>query len=73
MMAQNEIKVLSGFLPICMHCKRINHDANAKEDPKSWKPVESYIDEHSEAQFTHSICPNCMKEHYSEYLTELNG
>ncbi len=76
-MSQNEVKVLKGFLPICMHCKSIYLDGNIKEDPKSWKSIESYISQHSEAEFTHSICPNCIKEHYSEhyseYMTMLNG
>ncbi|OIO72278.1 MAG: hypothetical protein COW62_00355 [Zetaproteobacteria bacterium CG17_big_fil_post_rev_8_21_14_2_50_50_13] len=52
--AMNEIKVLKGILPICSYCKRI-------KDPEdeSWKQIESYIDDHSEAQFSHSICPDC--------------
>lgn len=58
--ALSEIKTLEGILPICMHCKRI-----ADEHGK-WEPVEVYIHEHSDAQFSHSLCPDCKKDHYPE-------
>lgn len=51
--ALGEIKVLSGLLPICSHCKKI------RDDHGYWKQIESYIREHSEADFTHSLCPQC--------------
>lgn len=57
-----EIKVLSGFLPICASCKRIRDDDN-----QSWKPLEDYIHEHSQASFSHGICPDCMKTLYPDY------
>ncbi len=55
------IKTLQGILPICMHCHKIRNDQEA------WERLESYICEHSEAEFSHSICPACMKEHYPNY------
>jgi hypothetical protein len=60
-LAMAEVKVLSGLLPICASCKRIRDEADA------WKPVESYIHEHSQASFSHGICPDCMKKLYPEF------
>lgn len=48
-----EVKELSGLLPICASCKKIRNDEGY------WDSIESYIQEHSQAQFTHSICPEC--------------
>lgn len=50
-----QIKQLQGILPICSYCKSIRDDQNY------WQRVESYISEHSEAQFSHSICPDCYE------------
>ena len=54
-----KIKILEGFLPICANCKKIREE-------KNWKRIEAYITEHSLAKFTHSICPDCRKEFYSD-------
>ena len=51
------IRVLEGFLPICANCKQIRHD-------NRWEQIEKYIQEHSLAQFSHSICPDCLKKLY---------
>lgn len=51
-----KVKQLEGILPICMYCKKI------RDDKQSWQQLEQYISEHSEAFFSHSICPVCMKE-----------
>ncbi len=56
--AYNEIKTLSGILPICSYCKEI------RDDKGYWNQLEKYIGEHSTAQFSHSICPKCMKEKF---------
>ena len=53
------IRILEGFLPICANCKKIRHE-------ESWDQVEKYITEHSLAQFSHSICPDCAKKLYPE-------
>jgi hypothetical protein len=58
-----EIKVLSGFLPICASCKRI------RDDRGEYVMMEQFISEHSEAVFSHGICPECVKKIYPE-LTE---
>lgn len=55
-----EIKVLSGLLPICASCKRI------RDEGDEWKGLERYIHEHSQAAFTHGICPECMERLYPE-------
>lgn len=60
-----QIKTLSGLLPICAHCKKI------RDNDGSWKPVESYIQSHSDAQFSHGICPECTKELYPDYYAKL--
>jgi hypothetical protein len=58
--AQKEIKTLRGFIPICASCKKI------RDDKGYWQQVESYITDHSEALFTHSVCPDCMEKLYPE-------
>lgn len=55
-----EIRTLRGFLPICSNCKKI------RDDDGYWNQIEQYIQAHSEAVFSHSICPVCMKELYPE-------
>lgn len=58
--AREKIKVLSGVVPICMHCKQI------QDGEGYWNRLEKFITEHSEAQFSHCICPDCLVEHYPE-------
>jgi PAS domain-containing protein len=55
-----QVKKLSGLLPICASCKRI------RDDRGYWLQVEEYIHDHSEAQFSHSICPECARKLYPE-------
>jgi CheY-like chemotaxis protein len=55
-----EIKRLSGLLPICANCKRIRD----KQD--RWHEIEEYISDHSEADFSHGLCPECARELYPE-------
>ncbi|MGD9309321.1 MAG: response regulator [Desulfosarcina sp.] len=59
--AQREVRTLSGLLPICAACKRIRN-----EDNKEWQQIEEYIAGHSEADFTHGICPDCAHRLYPE-------
>ena len=56
-----EVKTLSGFLPICANCKDI------RDDEGYWQQIERYISDHSEAQFSHSICPECAKKFYPDF------
>ncbi|MFZ5572137.1 MAG: hypothetical protein ACOZF0_17185 [Thermodesulfobacteriota bacterium] len=58
--ALGEVKKLSGMLPICSHCKKI------RDDKGYWSQVESYIQKHSEAEFSHSICPDCARQFYPD-------
>jgi len=65
--ALDEVKQLSGLLPICCHCKKI------RDDKGYWNQVEGYISTHSEAEFSHCICPECMKEHYPDIKEQPNA
>ena len=56
-----EVKRLSGLLPICANCKKI------RDDKGYWNQIEAYIRDHSEADFSHSICPECAKNLYPEF------
>jgi hypothetical protein len=56
--ALSQVKRLEGIIPICMYCKSI------RDDEESWQQVELYISEHSDAEFSHGICPTCMEKHF---------
>lgn len=58
--ALTKIKTLSGMLPICSSCKKI------RDDKGYWNLIESYIESHSHAQFSHGLCPGCMEEIYGK-------
>ena len=58
--ALGKVKTLSGLLPICASCKKIRNDKGY------WDRIEFYISEHSDAEFTHSICPDCAKKLYPD-------
>jgi hypothetical protein len=59
--ALSEIKTLRGIIPICCNCKQIRNDEGI------WSQIEKYISDHSEAKFTHGICPKCAQKLYPEY------
>lgn len=59
--ALDKVKLLNGLLPICAKCKKI------RDDKGYWNQIEVYIREHSEAEFSHSICPECIREMYPGY------
>jgi len=63
--ALSKVKTLSGLLPICANCKRI------RDDKGYWSQVEAYIGKHTEAEFSHSICPECIKSLYPELCDEI--
>jgi len=65
--ALSEVKLLSGLLPICASCKKI------RDDKGYWKRIETYISAHSEAQFTHGICPECAKRLYPKDYDDIFG
>ena len=56
------IRVLEGLLPICAWCKRIRDDTGTQHGKGEWVPLEAFVSARSEAEFTHSICPACMKK-----------
>jgi len=58
--ALSKIRQLSGLLPICCHCKKI------RDDKGYWNQIEAYIRDHSEAEFSHSICQECVKTYYPD-------
>ena len=62
-----QVKKLSGLLPICANCKKIRNDAGY------WQNVEIYIHEHSEADFSHGMCPDCMQELYPDLYDKLES
>ncbi|MFH1019437.1 MAG: hypothetical protein V1782_02330 [Pseudomonadota bacterium] len=55
------IKFLEGFLPICSFCKKIRKG-------EEWTSLEKYMSDHSEALFSHGLCPECAEKHYGKYL-----
>ncbi len=65
--AFDEIRTLRGIIPICAKCKQI------RDDKGFWSQVEEYVSEHTEASFTHGICPECAKELYPEYYPKPGG
>jgi hypothetical protein len=59
-----KIKTLKGMLPICASCKKV------RDDKGYWSQIEAYISEHSEAEFSHGLCPECAQKLYPKYYTE---
>ncbi len=62
--AQKKIKQLKGLIPICSSCKKI------RDDKGYWNRIEEYIMDHSKVKFSHSICPDCAKNLYPEFVTD---
>jgi len=62
--ALSKIKVLSGLIPICSHCKKI------RDDKGFWNKLEDYIAQHSDTTFSHGTCPECAKKLYPEFYKE---
>ena len=63
--ALSRVKQLQGLLPICSYCKRI------RDDHDYWQQVETYMSEHSQATFTHGICPECYEKFFKAELEQL--
>ncbi|MEI7832740.1 MAG: response regulator transcription factor [bacterium] len=59
-----EVHTLRGILPICMHCKKI------RDDQGYWSQVEVYIRDHTNAEFSHGICPECEEKYYPEFESD---
>ena len=58
---EKEVDTLSGILPICAGCKKI------RDDKGYWSKVETYVSRHSQAKFSHGLCPDCVKRLYPGY------
>lgn len=58
--ALDEIKTLRGILPICSYCKRI------ESGPETWVELDKYVRKHSEAEFSHGMCPDCLRKLYPD-------
>jgi DNA-binding response OmpR family regulator len=63
--ALKRVKLLQGLLPICSYCKKIRNDRNY------WEQVDAYVASHSEAQFSHGVCPDCFEVHLKPQLERL--
>jgi PAS domain S-box-containing protein len=63
--ALDEVKTLEGLIPICSHCKKI------RDDSGFWGNVEHYIAKHSNVDFSHGICPDCLEKHYPEQFKKI--
>lgn len=59
--ALSKIKTLSGLLPICASCKKI------RDDGGYWHQVEAYVQDHSDAEFSHGLCPDCVSRYYPDF------
>ena len=64
--ALSDIKQLRGIVPICSSCKKIRNDSGY------WQQVEVYVKEHTQAEFSHGICPGCEKKLYPEFIENEN-
>ncbi len=66
--ALSHITKLEGILPICSNCKKIRLEGADPKVQESWIPIENYLRAKTEAQFSHGICPECMKKLYPEIM-----
>jgi DNA-binding response OmpR family regulator len=62
--ALQQVKLLSGFLPICASCKKI------RDNKGDWIQVETYVTQHSQATFSHGLCPDCLKKYCAEVMKD---
>lgn len=65
--AVSDLKILKGFIPICSSCKKI------RDEEDQWSQMEVYISKHSEADFSHGLCPDCVKTLYPDHKSKLKG
>lgn len=65
--ALDEIKTLRGILPICAYCKQIRTDAGM------WVQIEKYVREHTEAEFSHGVCPDCLRRRFPDIYGKVYG
>ncbi len=65
--ALDQVRTLRGIVPICANCK------NVRDDQGYWNRVETYLNEHTEAEFSHAVCPDCMKRLYPQFKDDDSG
>lgn len=63
-----EIKTLRGLLPTCSYCKKIRPENIGPNESRSWVPIERYIEQRTDASFSHGVCPECTKTHFGEEM-----
>jgi DNA-binding response OmpR family regulator len=63
--ALDHVQTLQGIIPICSHCHNVRTDSDA------WLGLEEYVENHSDAHFSHGICPTCLKKHHPDFATEI--
>ena len=66
--AIQEIETLKGLLPVCSNCKKIRREASDPKQQDAWISMEAYLHEHTAAEVTHSICPDCMAALYPDLM-----
>ena len=66
-LALKEVRTLKGIVPICASCK------NVRDDQGYWNRVETYLNEHTDAEFSHAVCPDCMKRLYPQFRDDESG
>ncbi len=64
--ALSHVRRLEGLLPICVNCKMIRRADADGDSPDDWQPIEQYVEEHTNAEFTHGLCPDCLRELYPD-------
>jgi hypothetical protein len=65
--ALDEVETLRGLLPICASCKKI------RDDQGTWNHIEVYISNHTSIDFSHTLCPDCIRHFYPEYWKQMQG
>lgn len=60
-----QLKTLEGILPICMYCKKIRQQGGDPKEQDDWMDLELYIEQYSDAAFSHGCCPSCMETHFN--------
>ncbi len=70
LLLKERVNTLESFLPICSNCKRIRKPDSDPKNMDSWVQIESYISAKTSSQFSHSICPECMKKLYGDILNK---
>ena len=64
---RKRVSHLEKLLPICAHCKSIRLPESQPEEQKNWETLEEYITSRTQSEFSHTVCPDCLKKHYAEF------